>query len=102
MEMHLADMKYAVEEMGMEDLKGLYEILKARVDTLQRKTVQLFSEGDKVYFVDRGTKYFGVVKKINQKSITVDCKSDERGSLDKSRTICRVSANMLKKGKDTH
>jgi len=95
--MNLTGMKNAIEDMGMEDLKGLYGILKARVDTLQMGTVQLFSVGDKVSFVDRGIKYFGVVKKINQKSITVDCKSDERGFLDKSRTICRVNANMLKK-----
>jgi len=32
--MHLADMKSAVEVMGMEDLKSLYEILRARVDSI--------------------------------------------------------------------
>lgn len=94
--MQLADMKNAVKKMGMEDLKNLYEILKVRADTLQREAVQLFSVGDNVYFIYQGNKVFGVVKKINQKSIKVDCR-DERNLDFKYHTTCNVGVNLLRK-----
>ena len=55
------------------EVKEFWDILKVRNRQLEEQIAYEFNIGDNVYFMSKaGEKISGVIKKINQRSITVD------------------------------
>ena len=64
----------AIHDMSLEDLQDVVEAVKLRRTYLHASTARSFAKGDKVEFTGRrGVQLQGVVEKVAQKYVTVDC-----------------------------
>ena len=64
----------AIYDMSLEDLQDVIEAVKLRRTYLHASTARSFAKGDKVEFTGRrGVQLQGVVEKVAQKYVTVDC-----------------------------
>ena len=63
-----------IHDMTLEDLQDVVEAVKLRRTYLHASTARSFAKGDKVEFTGRrGVQLQGVVEKVAQKYVTVDC-----------------------------
>ena len=64
----------AIHDMTLEDLQDVIDAVKLRRTYLHASTARSFAKGDKVEFTGRrGVQLQGVVEKVAQKYVTVDC-----------------------------
>jgi uncharacterized protein YkvS len=81
--------RYLMNIDTVEEIRELWDVLRNRMDSLQRNAAYSFNVGDLVEFNSRrtGSKVVGVVKKVNRKTILV--KSQD--------VIWKVTSSLLKK-----
>ena len=64
----------AIHDMSLEDLQDVVEAIKLRRTYLHASTARSFTKGDQVQFTGkRGVTISGIVQKVAQKYVTVDC-----------------------------
>ena len=64
----------AIHDMSLEDLQDVIEAIKLRRTYLHASTARSFAKGDQVQFTGkRGVTISGIVHKVAQKYVTVDC-----------------------------
>lgn len=86
--------------MSKEQVTAAWEALRVRNRMLEAMATTQFAKGDTVEFTGRGGKTLrGVVKKINQKSVSVDVKQKRMlGNMGADYNVTwRVSPSLLKR-----
>jgi len=64
----------AIHDMSLEDLEDVIAAIKLRRTYLHASTARSFAKGDQVQFTGkRGVTISGIVQKVAQKYVTVDC-----------------------------
>ena len=64
----------AIYDMSLDDLQDVVEAIKLRRTYLHASTARSFAKGDQVQFTGkRGVTILGIVQKVAQKYVTVDC-----------------------------
>ena len=64
----------AIHDMSLEDLQDVIEAIKLRRTYLHNVATRSFTKGDQVQFKGkRGVTISGIVQKVAQKYVTVDC-----------------------------
>ena len=76
----------AVHGMSAEEINGVVEAVKLRRTRLARSAAGVLSVGDRVEFAGRAGRTVGQVRKINRKTVVVDCGAQGQW---------RVTASML-------
>lgn len=59
--------------LSMEDIKEAYSLLKRRTSSLNALAATRYAIGDRVCFTHGAQRLEGVIVKVNQKTVTVDC-----------------------------
>ena len=99
----LAGIRNPSVAMSREQIESAWEALRVRHKTIQAMAATQFTKGDTVEFDDRGGKVLsGVVKKVNQKTVSVDVKQKVLfgASAGTERVVTwRVAASLLRKAK---
>lgn len=63
---------YIWEIDSPEEIQELWGILKARHGQIRERLVHLFRKGDRVsFYKDNGEKAYGIVDKVNRKTVSV-------------------------------
>jgi len=96
-------LKVAIDKLESDaDCKEAWALVKVRWDTIERHAVLNFSIGDPVEWDSKkGCVKRGIVKRINQKSVTVDVKAKDGGDLfNKHDQTWKVAPSFLRPWKD--